>query len=117
MRTCPAPGLGISRSTIWKSAPALGTCATFIGAAAAFAPGIIPPLISHQCRALRWKGRQAPLSSRDLINNFQLDGDAVAVERQCLMPVLRLVHASCPGYDLGLPPRKDLRVGPGRERG
>src|ERR1700674_1986012 len=29
-RACPAPGLGISRSTISKSAPALGTCATFI---------------------------------------------------------------------------------------
>src|SRR6266850_5142433 len=31
MRTSPALGLGISRSTISKSAPALGICATFIG--------------------------------------------------------------------------------------
>src|SRR6267142_4299326 len=30
IRTCPAPGLGISRSTISKSAPGFGTCATFI---------------------------------------------------------------------------------------
>src|SRR5260370_24692862 len=30
MRTCPALGLGISRSTISKSAPGFGTCATFI---------------------------------------------------------------------------------------
>src|SRR5260370_30450359 len=30
MRTCPALGLGISRSTISKSAPGLGTWATFI---------------------------------------------------------------------------------------
>src|SRR6266851_2918303 len=30
MRTCPAPGFGISRSTISKSAPGFGTCATFI---------------------------------------------------------------------------------------
>src|SRR5713226_7797880 len=30
MRTCPAVGLGISRSTISKSAPAFGTSATFI---------------------------------------------------------------------------------------
>src|SRR6266478_5546356 len=30
MRTCPAVGLGISRSTISKSAPAFGTNATFI---------------------------------------------------------------------------------------
>src|SRR5882724_2930088 len=30
IRTCPAPGLGISRSTISKSAPGFGTCTTFI---------------------------------------------------------------------------------------
>src|ERR1700687_2448680 len=30
MRTSPAPGLGISRSTISKSAPGFGTSATFI---------------------------------------------------------------------------------------
>src|SRR6267143_5019023 len=30
MRTCPAPAFGISRSTISKSAPGFGTCATFI---------------------------------------------------------------------------------------
>src|SRR5437899_10454139 len=30
MRTCPADGGGISRSTISKSAPGLGTSATFI---------------------------------------------------------------------------------------
>src|SRR5713101_4290462 len=34
MRTCPAPGWGTSLSTISKSPPALGTCATFIGAIA-----------------------------------------------------------------------------------
>src|SRR5467141_159852 len=34
MRTFPAPGCGTSRSTISKSPPALGTCATFIGATA-----------------------------------------------------------------------------------
>lgn len=36
MRTCPAPGVGISRSTIWKSAPFIGTIAAFIVA-------MIPP--------------------------------------------------------------------------
>src|SRR5580692_818219 len=30
MRTCPASGVGISRSTISKSAPGLDTCAAFI---------------------------------------------------------------------------------------
>src|SRR5580658_6269176 len=34
MRTCPTPGLGISRSTISKSAPGLLICAAFIGAIA-----------------------------------------------------------------------------------
>src|SRR6185437_12852526 len=47
MRTCPAPGVGISRSTISKSAPGLETCATFIGAtfgaAAALIVDISPP--------------------------------------------------------------------------
>src|SRR5215469_8976657 len=43
MRTSPALGLGISRSTIWKSAPALGTCATFIGAIPTFVVAIFPP--------------------------------------------------------------------------
>src|SRR3984893_1428144 len=44
IRTCPAPGLGISRSTIWKSAPGLGICAAFIGAIATFIVAINPPL-------------------------------------------------------------------------
>src|SRR6185369_8410938 len=43
MRTCPAPGLGISRSTISKSPPALGTCATFIGATPILVVAILPP--------------------------------------------------------------------------
>src|SRR5512133_4402289 len=34
MRTCPASGSGISRSTISKSPPGLDICATFIGSAA-----------------------------------------------------------------------------------
>src|SRR5262249_1174062 len=56
MRTCPAPGSGISRSTIWKSAPALGICATFIGAIATFVVAMIPPSESFSrarvgCRA------------------------------------------------------------------
>src|SRR5580704_16147639 len=42
MRTCPTSGLGISRSTISKSAPPLGICATFIVATATFV-AINPP--------------------------------------------------------------------------
>src|SRR5437588_12379085 len=43
MRTCPTSGLGISRSTISKSPPALGICAAFIGAIANFVLAINPP--------------------------------------------------------------------------
>ena len=42
IRTCPAPGIGISRSTIWKSAPGLDTCATFIVATATVVVAINP---------------------------------------------------------------------------
>src|SRR6202051_2082442 len=43
MSTCPAPGLGISRSTISKSAPALEICAAFIGAIATLVVAMNPP--------------------------------------------------------------------------
>src|ERR1700683_1233355 len=39
-RTCPAVGLGISRSTISKSPPGLGTCTAFIGAIPTFVVAI-----------------------------------------------------------------------------
>src|SRR5215472_3542195 len=72
MRTCPAPGLGISRSTIWKSAPALGTCATFIGAVATFAVAIMPPLdsqsiVGNAC----WRARAHCSPHQFLYSNFE----------------------------------------------
>src|SRR5271165_3805064 len=48
IRTCPAPGVGISRSTIWKSAPGLGTCATFMVATAAVVVATNPPIDFQQ---------------------------------------------------------------------
>src|SRR6516162_809836 len=45
MRTSPAPGFGISRSTISKSPPGLEICATFIGAIATLVVAINPPMI------------------------------------------------------------------------
>src|SRR5260370_23572619 len=61
MRTSPAAGLGISRSTIWNSAPGfgtcaafwtyapgLGTCAAFVGAIATFVAAIMRPSIGHR---------------------------------------------------------------------
>src|SRR5580704_18045514 len=44
IRTCPAPGLGISRSTIWKSVLGLEICATFMVAAATDVVAIDPPV-------------------------------------------------------------------------
>src|SRR5579871_251454 len=54
MRTCPAPGVGISRSTISQSPPAFDTCTAFIFAPPAFAIAASPfgefaPLVG--CRA------------------------------------------------------------------
>src|SRR5438876_124200 len=82
MRTCPPPGLGISRSTIWKSAPALGTCATFMGATATLVVAINPPLnvqILSKRTYCCWQGNRklfaAPLSCH-FENDFQLDRSA-----------------------------------------
>src|SRR6266852_1957613 len=52
MRTCPALGLGISRSTISKSAPGFGTCTTFIFAIETlrFLFWICPRLLMHLSR-------------------------------------------------------------------
>jgi hypothetical protein len=36
MRTCPAPGSGMARSTISKSPPGLEICATLFGATSGF---------------------------------------------------------------------------------
>src|SRR2546430_7927951 len=43
----PTPGAGISRSTIWKSAPPLGIWAAFIGAIAIFVVAMMPPTNLH----------------------------------------------------------------------
>src|SRR5262245_56232804 len=48
VRTSLAPGLGISRSTIWKSAPGFGTCATFIVPIAILGVAILPPYESFR---------------------------------------------------------------------
>src|SRR2546421_9351580 len=81
IRTCPAPGLGISRSTIWKSAPGAGTCATFIGATATSVVAITPPLNFHPLLNSTSCSGATPdhCSSRRLFhleNDFQLDRGA-----------------------------------------
>src|SRR5262245_47322145 len=59
MRTSPASGSGIWRSTISRFAPGLGICATFIGAASALGAtlAMCPPLNSFvlvlsQCQSI-----------------------------------------------------------------
>src|SRR5262249_18320091 len=47
MRTSPAAGLGISRSTISKSPPGLEICADFIGVTAILVVAMMPP--SDRC--------------------------------------------------------------------
>src|SRR5215471_5812811 len=47
MRTSPALGFGISRSTISNSPPALEICATFIGTTAILVVAISPPSTSN----------------------------------------------------------------------
>src|SRR5271170_5364803 len=82
MRTCPASGSGISRSTISKSAPGFGTCTAFIGFTATLVVAIIPPwkfpeLLKtiHGSRRNGQLRTDKPLSC-DLENHFQFDGRA-----------------------------------------
>src|SRR6266567_1581695 len=96
MRTCPTPGLGISRSTIWKSAPALGTWATFMGATATLVVAINPPLNFQKlskstfcCWRSNRKLLAAPLSPY-LENDLQLDRGA---ERKACDPVHQAARA------------------------
>src|SRR5215469_6049240 len=66
MRTCPAPGSGISRLTISKSAPGLGTCAAIIGASSGLGTTLIvvirPP-------------RNLAIAEEHLPCSFKLGGD------------------------------------------
>src|SRR5262249_18235409 len=64
MRTCPEVGLGISRSMIWKSAPGLETCATFIVATETVIVAIKPPLLAAEAtNHLLTTPRNAPCDS------------------------------------------------------
>src|SRR5215472_3315902 len=74
MRTCPAPGFGISRSTISKSPPALEICAAFIGA--------IPTLVvamksSYQSQAsfksAYWQVKRVKITHCELLGHPQTD--------------------------------------------
>src|SRR5580693_7397904 len=69
MRTCPAGGCGISRSTISKSAPAFGTCTTFI-----FAIEILHSFLNSHSKPGRQKRKRTtsndpPQLDRDLVSH------------------------------------------------
>src|SRR5215469_16050857 len=70
MRTCPEVGLGISRSMIWKSAPGLETCATFIVATETVIVAIQPPTAC--CRDHKPFARYASYGPCDSDLNRQL---------------------------------------------
>src|SRR6202020_868250 len=50
IRTCPASGVGISRSTTWRPSPGLETCAAFMVPIATCAVAINPPVYFSYCR-------------------------------------------------------------------
>src|SRR5277367_2684859 len=81
MRTCPAAGSGISRSTISKSPPGLEICAACMGAASGFA-AILKVAIHSSCDLLvfgcffyLWGYGKKPLTP-NFEDDFQLDGRA-----------------------------------------
>src|SRR5260370_31989230 len=68
MRTSPAAGLGISRSTISKSAPGLGICAAFIGAIPTLVVAMMPPAVRMNRTTrenLKVTNRSTELSTRE----------------------------------------------------
>src|SRR5216683_2945319 len=78
MRTCPAAGFGISRSTISKSAPGFGTCATFIFAIETLRSSNLDssPELGCACRAkrhiaMRYKERKKKKFCRDFRSDAQ----------------------------------------------
>src|SRR6266581_8861175 len=94
IRTCPASGFGISRSTISKSAPGFGICAAFIGAIANFVVAMTPPKNSQfEC----WKIFPGDSLTPDLKNNFQLDRGA---ERKACDAVYQAARALVFSEDL-----------------
>src|ERR1700730_13092784 len=100
MRTCPADGCGISRSTISKSAPGFGTIATFIFAMetlrffSGFTPGTwmhasgkpthIMPLQSQQARS-----KIAQRAAKKFCRDFRGDAQALGLTRARLPRTMR----------------------------
>src|SRR5216684_4632589 len=92
IRTCPAPGLGISRSTISKSAPGFGTCATFIFAIETlrFSFGIYAQnLDARLVRTDTSRGGADERSEKKFCNDFRSDAQALRLTRAVLPRTMR----------------------------
>ena len=88
MRTCPGLGLGISRSMIWKSAPGLGTCATFIVATETVIVAIQPPpLAAEATNHLLTTPRNAPCDS-DLNRQLKKSWNPRPSSRFCFLDLV-----------------------------
>src|SRR5258707_13906029 len=100
MRTCPAPGFGISRSTISKSAPGFGTSATFIFAMGDSPFFILDSEIKFRCAARAighiFQRRNRPAEkkfaqrkSKKFCNDFRSDAQALRLTRTGLPLTIR----------------------------
>src|SRR6266850_4665694 len=93
IRTCPAPGFGISRSTISKSAPALGTCTTFIFAIATLRSFLVLDLrLQLDARPLKTdttRGVADERRKKKFCNDFRSDAQASRLTRTVLPRTMR----------------------------
>src|SRR5712692_9993960 len=96
MRTCPAVGLGISRSTISKSAPALGTCAAFMGAIPILVVAMISPLSSLDVTSRRCSLVEIDSSPRQWVSHLMRSAAATTGSDAFMSAVLldRCITAS-----------------------
>src|SRR6266436_3070795 len=92
IRTCPAPGFGISRSTISKSAPGLGTCATFIFAIETLRSSFWICAQHLDARLLKTdtsRGAADERTKEKFCNDFRSDAQAVQLTRMVLPRTMR----------------------------
>src|SRR6266403_1982994 len=92
IRTCPAPGLGISRSTISKSAPGFGTCATFIFAIETLRCWFWTYVPNLDARSLKTDTRRSAADERSwkkFCNDFRSDAQALRLTRTVLPRTMR----------------------------
>src|SRR6516164_11161565 len=134
MRTCPAPGFGISRSTISKSPPALEICAAFIGAIPTLVVAIHPPIHLRPRSKVPycWHVKRGKITNCALLGHLETDfqSDRGAERKACgaiyraakvlVFPKTSCSHSEAPSATFGWsrtfpqvttqPPRRTIRV-------